>query len=149
MTSKSSVEIADRYSRKRAILVAVAALAFLAIQLVGRPVFVGDAAASPRVSLQYWAINVIALLLTLATGGGLLNRRQIRALVNDDVARQHYSTAIKAGYWVAMTIAMALYILPVSQGFTVREAVYLIVTPVTLVALLTFSYLEFRAHGAE
>jgi hypothetical protein len=41
---------------------------------------------------------------------------------------------------------MGLYILPSAGRFTVREAIYLIVTSSIVVALFTFSYLEYRAH---
>ncbi len=143
----SLIDLADQYSRKRALLAAIVALVFLAVQLVGRPVFTGQRAASPGVSLQYWAINVVALLLVLATGGGLFNGARVRALVNDDVALQHRRSALGAGFWLAMSVAMALYILPLGRTFTAREAVYLIVTPSVFFALLTFSFLELRAHG--
>src|ERR671937_2939070 len=109
MTSKTPVEIADRMSRKRAVLVAVAALVFLAAQVVSRPFFGAAGDTAHRAKIDAWAVNAVALLVLLATGGGLLNRRQIRALVNDEVARSNYRTAVVAGYWVAMTTAMALY----------------------------------------
>ena len=52
----------------------------------------------------------------LATGGGLLNNRQIRVLVNDEVSRSNYRTSVVAGYWVAMTAAMAVYFWPTAEG---------------------------------
>jgi hypothetical protein len=147
MQPKTPVEIADQYSRKRAIGVAVAAAVFVAVQVIARPFLAGgpDTAhyASPRVM---WAINAVALLLLLATGGGLLNSRRIRSLVNDEVARSNYRTAVVAGYWVAMTTAMALYVLPIFDSLRGREAVFVIVTPSLVVALLVFAALEFRAH---
>ena len=48
-----------------------------------------------------------------------------------------------------MTIALAVYVLPVTQGLTMREAIFLIVTPTTAVALVTFAWLESRAHRDE
>jgi hypothetical protein len=146
MSSKTPVEIADQFSRKRAAVVAVAALAFLAVQAVGRPFFIDGPETAHHLSIVYWAINAVALLLCLATGGGLLNTAQIRALVNDDVARSNYKTAVVAGYWVAMTVAMSLYVVPSFRSLTAREAVYVVVTSSIVVALLTFSYLEYRAH---
>ncbi len=149
MESNTPVEIADRYSRKRAVGVAAAAVVFLAIQVVARPFFIGEPESARHVRIILWAVNAIALLLLLATGGGLINTRQIRSLVNDDVSRSNYKTAVISGHWVAMSVAMALYVFPSFAIVTVREAVYVVVTPSIAVALLAFSYLEYRAHRDE
>jgi len=146
MQSKSSVEIADRVSRKRAIGVAAAAAVFLLVQVIARPFFVTAPDTVHRTKIDMWAINAGVLLLLLATGGGLLRSGQIRALVNDEVSRSHYRTAVVLGYWVAMVAAMGLYIVSSFRSLTAREAVYVIVTSSIAVALLAFSYLEFRAH---
>ena len=147
MQSKSLVEIADQMSRKRAIVAAAAALWFLVVQLIVRPFFVGRADTAHQAKLDWWAINAILLLLLLATGGGILNRARLRALVNDEVSRVHYKTAVVTGYWVAMVVAMAAYFLSGTWNLTAREAVYLTVTPSIGIALLVFAYLEYRAHG--
>ena len=89
MALKSPVEIADRISRKRAMGGFAGALVFLVAQ--GVRLFVESGSIAPRRTLlDMWAINAIVLYALLATGGGLLNRREIRALVNDDVSRVHY-----------------------------------------------------------
>ena len=148
MQSKTPVEIADHMSRKRAVIVAAAALVFFAAQVVSRPFFGGTAPpdAAHRARVDAWAVNAVALLALLATGGGLLNRRQIRALINDEVSRSNYRTAVVAGFWVAMATAMGLYVASTFRSFTAAEAIYVIVTASIVVALLTFSYLERRAH---
>jgi hypothetical protein len=138
------VETADRYARKRAVLAIVAALAFLGIQLVARPAaFAADGAPDTRV--DWWAVNAIVLLGVLATGGGLLNGRRVRALVHDELSRSHLRTAVVQGYWVAMGLGLVLYLAPWFRGLTSREAVYLIVTASLVVPLLTFAWLERRA----
>lgn len=148
MQAKTPVEIADMYSRKRAIVMGVAATAFVVVQVIARPFFGSgpDTAryASPRVM---WVITAVVLLLGLATGGGLLNGRRIRALVNDEVARDNYRTAVGAGFWVAMSLAIGLYAYPVANAFSGRATVFVIVTPTIVVALLTFAWLEYRAHA--
>ncbi len=147
MQSRTPVEIADQDSRKRAIVVAAAALVFLAVQLIAHPFFgAGPDTAHRLTPRAMWAINAVVLLLGLATWGGLLNHRGIRALVNDEVSRSNYQTAVVAGYWVAMTAAMGLYLWPSVESFTARTAAYIVVTSSIVVALLTFSYLEYRAH---
>jgi len=145
MTSKSPVELADHVSRKRAVLVAVAAIVFLA-HAVLRPLLGGGLDAAQGARTDLWAINALLLLAVLATGGFLFNRRRVRALVNDEVSRAHYRTAVAAGYWVAMATAMAVFLLPPSRGLAARAAVYVIVSASLVVALLVFSWLEHRAH---
>jgi hypothetical protein len=146
MQSKSPVEIADRVSRRRAGGVAAAAAVFLLVQVVARPFFGSAPDTAHLAKVDMWAINAGVLLLLLATGGGLLLNRQVRSLVNDEVSRSHYRTAVGAGYWVAMVTAMGLYVVSGFRSITGREAVYLIVTSSIGVALLAFSYLEYRAH---
>ena len=142
MPSQSPVEIADRVSRRRAAVVAAAVIAFVLIHVALRPF----GFSTPRAGVDWWAVNAAVLLAGLATGGGLLNRRQIQVLVNDEVSRDHYRTSVGVGYWIAMTAAFGLYLLPSFHHLSARDAVYAIVTPAVAVALLAFSYLEYRAH---
>ena len=93
-----------------------------------------------------WAINAAALLLLLTGRGGFGFGKEVRELVNDEVSRANYKTAVSIGFWVAMIIAMTLYVLAADPKHTAREAVYYIVTPSVAVALLTASWLELRAH---
>ena len=147
MQGKSPVEIADQVSRRRAIAVALAAGVFLIIQVVTRPVFNNDPETAAHLSrVVMWAVNAAALLLLLFTGGGLVQKKEIRALVNDEVTRAHYKSAVGVGFWLSMIIAMGLYAFAGDSSFTAREAIYLIVTPSVCVALLAFSWLELRAH---
>ena len=144
MTQPTPVEIADRKSRKRAGLLAIAALVFLAHVIV-RPLL--EMTATGGTSVDFWAINAALLLAVLATGGGgLLNRSEIRALMYDEVSRANQKTAVVAGYWAAMATAMGLLAWPGSQGLSARTAVYVIVSSGIVVALLAFSGLEYRAH---
>jgi hypothetical protein len=145
MDSRSPVEIADQFSRRRVTLIAVATLVFLGIQVIAGP-FWGISRGTPYIAQLGWAINAFFLLLMLAIGSGLLRNRRLRALVDDEVSRHNREMGIIAGYWVAMATAMGLYVATAFRTFTAREALYLVVTPSVGVALLTFSYLEWRAH---
>ena len=143
---QSPVEIADKVSRKRALAVAIAAGVFLMIQIVTRPVFNSEPDTAHLSRLIMWALNAAALLLLLYTGGGLMQKREIRALVNDEITRANSRSAVSVGYWIAMSIAMGLYALAGYRDLTAREAIYLIVTPSVGIALIAFSWLELRAH---
>ena len=137
------VEIADRYSRKRVLIVVLAALAFLLIQFVAGPRVFVDA---PTTAIDWWAINALALLAVLATGGGLLNKKGVRVLVHDELARNHLQAAVASGYWTAMALGFLLYFVPSFADLAARQVIYLIVTGSIVVPLLVFALLEHRAH---
>ena len=141
MASRQDIETADRMSRKRPALIAVAAGVFLLVQVLVRPLF-----AQTHLRLDWWAMNAAALLLMLATGGGWLSRREVRQLVNDEVARRHHQGAAAAGYWIAMIAAAVVYAVAPGAGLDARAAVYYIVTPSIGLAMLYFAWLEWRAH---
>jgi hypothetical protein len=147
MQSRTPVEIADKNSRRRAIIVAAGTIVFVVGQLLSRTEFRSQADTGLYLSRSImWSVNVILLLAFLATGGGILNNREIRALVNDEVSRLNYKTSVVAGFWVAMTMALAIYLIPGLDHFTGRQAVYVVVTSSVAVASIVFSYLELRAH---
>jgi hypothetical protein len=146
MQSSSHVEIADQASRRRAIIVAVAAGMFLLIQFMFGPFFSGEPETMSIARHSVWAINVVLLMLVLLTGGGLAQKAEIRALVNDEVSRSNSRSAVVFGFWIAMIVAMLIYAFAGDSTLTVRGTVYLIVTPSVSMALLVFSWLELRAH---
>ncbi len=147
MATPDLVELADQYSRRRAVIAMVAAVAFLGVQWFALPRIFGPVAPRPGLAVDLWAVNALALLGVLATGGGLLNRRQVRALVQDELAQSHLRTAVLVGYWVAMGLAFLLYLGPWFRGYTGRQAIYVLVTGSVVVSLLTFAGLERRAHA--
>ena len=139
---RSPVEFADRKSRLRPLLSAFVAVYFLVIQPFAGPRF--EPGASPARGLG-WAIQAATLLLLLLPVVGLMWGRRIRELINDDVARLHLRTATSAGFWMAMVLALGLFVLPASAEWSARQVIYVVVTPATGGALLLFSWLEWRA----
>ena len=63
MEARNAVEFADRIARRRVIGTSAAIVAFLAVQLVARPVFRGDGYAATGPRSYMWALNAGALLL--------------------------------------------------------------------------------------
>lgn len=145
MEAPNAVEFADRIARRRVIGTTTATVAFLAVQLVARPVFRSDGYAASGPRSYMWAINAAALLLLLLPIGGYVWGRRVRELVNDDISRQNSRTAAAGAFWLAMIIALTVYALPSARALSAREAAYLVVTPATAFALLAFSWLESRA----
>jgi len=147
MQSQDLVEIADRNSRARAYVMAAAGIVFLLLHVIFRSQLgMGPETAGHLTRRVMWVVNVVFLLLGLWTGGGILNNRQIRALVNDEVSQSNYRTSVILGFWVAMVTALALYVFPAVQIFTGPDALHTVVTYSVSVAVLKFAYLEFRAH---
>lgn len=147
MQSQDLVEIADRNSRARAYVMAAAGIVFLLNHVIFRSyIGIGPETAEHLTRRVMWVVNAVVLLLALSTGGGLLNNRQIRALVNDEVSQSNYRTSVILGFWVAMVTALALYVFPSLQRLTGPDALYTVVTYSVSVAVLKFAYLEFLAH---
>lgn len=147
MESRDLVEIADKNSRKRAIIVAAGAIVFVAGQLLGGPAFRDNADPSLYSARNImWSVNVILLLAFLATGGGLLNNPQIRALVNDEVSRANYRASVIIGFWTAMISALVLYLVPAFAWMNAKQSLYSVLTLSVAITSLAFAYLELRAH---
>ena len=146
MSLNSLVEIADRRSRKRAVVFTLATLVFLFVQFLTRPSF-GAGPSSHGWRLYAWVVNAALLLLCLSTGGGILGGTRIRALINDEVSQSNYRTACIAGFWVAMVAGLTTYVVPALQSLTGQQVVYIVVALSTSTAMLVFAGMEFRAHA--
>jgi hypothetical protein len=146
MKSQNVVEFADRISRKRALATGLAALAFLLVQTVARPVLRSDGYGASGPRAYAWALNAALLLLLLLPLGGFVWGRRVRTLVNDEISRAHARTAAAIGFWVAMFTGLVLYAVAVQQPLSGRAVAYLVVTPATGLTLLAFAWLEARAH---
>ncbi len=144
MSSNVPVEAADRLSRRRAIVIVVAVVAFLGGQIVARPYFVNDSS-DHALRLIMWGANAGLLLVVLATGGCLLRGKNVRRLMNDEVTAGHQRSSVISGFWVAMATALLLGVIPGAERVNAREAMYVVVTASVAAALLVFSYLEIRA----
>jgi hypothetical protein len=146
MPQKTPVDLADHYSRKRAILNALMAVV-LVVQAVLRQSGSSEVPPDHGVRGVLWFATAVALLGVLATGGWLLRHRDVRGLLNDELSLSHRRTGIMAGFWAAMAGALALYIVPAFGALSGRDAAYMIVTVGLVFSLLTFAYLEHRSEA--
>ena len=140
MTSSNEVELADRISRRR-----VLGNTLVAVQIVARPVLRTDGYGASGWRAYAWPFNSALLLLLLLPIGGYVWGRRVRALVNDEVSRSNSKSATAAAFWVAMCVALLVYLFAPTAGISARAATYLVVTPSIGVALLVFAWLESRA----
>lgn len=144
MAPKSPVELADRFSRKRAWLIAATAVVFM-LNVAGRIWLdrLGDASSS---TVDWWLIHAVIMLAIVATGGGLLIRPGVRALMNDEVTKTHFATAMITGFWVAMVTAIGIYVIPSLRDLSGLMVIRVVVTTSVSIALFVFAWLEIRAH---
>ncbi|HYJ30148.1 MAG TPA: hypothetical protein VEW25_07400 [Allosphingosinicella sp.] len=146
MAQISDVEMADRLSRRRSRVIPLLALLFIS----GQAMYFGNVVAEPMrnvdaVRIGAWLVWALALLLLLATGGGLFRSKSVRALMEDDVTVENRRRGIAFGFWTAMLTAVALYPLSMVEDLSAREAIHIILTFGIGAALLRFAVLERRA----
>lgn len=150
MSETSDVERADGVGRRRARIFAVQAILFISWQAL---YFSGPAEDPMRtvsaVKLSAWFVWALALLLLLATGGGLLRHRKLRGLLNDELTRQHRTRAYVTGFWAAAGACILLYLVGMFEPVSGREAIHIILSAGVGAALLTFAILERRTADSS
>ena len=143
----TDVEVAERITRKRARIVTVLAIVFIATQAL----YFGKAAkfdswadvrAVDAVHISAWLVMALALMALLMTGGGWFHTRQVRAMVDDESTREHRQKALSVGFVAAMLNCVGLYIATMFEPISAREAVHLTMTIGIGAALLSFGTLE-------
>ncbi len=142
-------EEADRLSRRRARMLPILAVVFISQQAAFFGEGSGGAAerAVDHVKLGAWLVLSGVLLAALWTGGFWLRKREVRALMDDEITRAHRAAALSIGFLVAMLAAIGLYLVDLFEPMTSRMAIHLIVTAGIVAALLRFGLLERRALG--
>jgi len=149
MSQASEVERADRIGRRRARIFAAQAILFISWQAL---FFSGPDEDPMRtvsvVKLSAWFVWVLALLLMLATGGGLLRDRKLRGLLNDELTLQNRTAAYVMGFWAAMGAGIGLYLVAMFEPVSGLEAVHTVLSAAIAAGLLTFALRERRTAGS-
>jgi UDP-N-acetylmuramyl pentapeptide phosphotransferase/UDP-N-acetylglucosamine-1-phosphate transferase len=136
------IELAERHARTRSLIMAVMAVVLLILGLLG---WRDDASSmSPMLRHAMWAITIVFWLLILATGGWLKLSRDVRRLMNDEVALAHRSAALQTGFWTAMLLALALYFASLQWPISLREGLRILTDVTIAAALLRYAWLETR-----
>lgn len=146
----SDVDQAEKLSRRRAFMAPVLAMIFLTQQM---SFFLSEnergselVRSVDRVKLSAWLVLSLVLLAFLWSGGGWLRGKAVRALMNDEITRANRASALTLGFFVAMLMAIALYLLDMIDPMSSRLAIHMVVTLGIGAALIRFGLLERRAH---
>ena len=144
MTTPTDVERAERISRRRARVFPLLGIYFIA----GQAVFFRHTDASERVAqfkVSAWLVWALTLLIAFAFAGGHFHGRNVRSLVEDDVARANRAKGYETGFWAAAVAAIALYVTNMFEPVSGRDAIHLILTALVGAAMIRFGSLERRA----
>lgn len=138
----SDIELAERHARTRSLIMAVMAVVLLILGLFG---WRDDASSmSPMLRHSFWAITILFWLLILATGGWLKLSRDVRRLMNDEVALAHRAAALQTGFWTAMLLALAIYFASLNWTISLREGLRILTDVTIAAALIRYAWLELR-----
>ena len=146
MTDTDLTERAERLGRKRARMLPVLAILFLAQQATFFSQGEG-ARAVDLVHLSAWVVMTLVILLMLTTNGFWFHRRELRDLLDDEVTRDHRARALATGFVSAMLSAIILFVMRGALEFTSGEVIHLIVSAGMIGSLLRFALLERRAYA--
>jgi hypothetical protein len=139
MTCDVSIEGAERASRGRAIIMAIAAAVLLinAVIQVGDPNYV-----RPGVRSGSWILVVGLWMFILANGGGLRLRGRMRELLNDELSLRNRARAVAAGFYVTLGAALAIYLATWRVEIAAGDAIKLISAAGLATALFVYAWLE-------
>lgn len=141
MTCDTTIEGAERASRGRAILMAIAGAVLLlnAALQVGDPHYV-----EPGVRGASWIVLVALWMFILANGGGLRLRGRMRELLNDELSLRNRARAVAAGFYLMLAAAIAVYAATWRVDIVAGDAVKLVTAVGLSSALLVYAWLEWR-----
>jgi hypothetical protein len=139
MTCDSTVENAERASRGRAILMAIAGtvLPLNAMLQYGDPHYV-----QPGVRGGSWILLIALWMFILANGGGLRLRGRMRALLNDELSLRNRSRGVAAGFYAMLLAGLALYVATWRVEIVAGDAIKLVTAAGLSAALLVYARLE-------
>lgn len=141
MQATSDVELADRLSRRRARLLPLLGILFIA----GQPLYFANQRGAAQAATIAWLAWALALLAALAFMGGRMHGAAVRALVEDEVARANRLRAYATAFWAAAFATVTLYAYSLIDTVKGREALHLVLTVAVAAALIRFGTLERRA----
>jgi hypothetical protein len=141
MTCEASVEGAERASRTRAAVMAIAAV----VLLVNAAIQIGDPDyAKPGVRSGSWVVVAGLWMFLLANGGGLRLSGRMRALLNDELSLRNRARAVAVGFYTTLAAALAVYLATWRIELVAADSLKLVSAAGLATALLVYAWLEWR-----
>ncbi|HEX8238165.1 MAG TPA: hypothetical protein VF574_00310 [Allosphingosinicella sp.] len=139
MTCDATIESAERASRGRAIIMAIAA----AVLLINAAIQWGDPHyVEPGVRAGSWIVVIGLWMFILANGGGLRLRGRMRALLNDELSLRNRARAVTAGFYMSLAAGLAVYLATWRVEIVAGDAIKLITAAGLSTALFVYAWLE-------
>ena len=135
----SDIDAAERKSRARAVCMALLAAVTTFTSTFGSDNPANDAATFRGGS---WLVTIVLAVLILATGGGLNLNARLRALMNDELSKANQRRALAFGFYAAMLVATALYVVSWSTPIEIRAGLRLVTGLGIAAALARYAMLE-------
>ena len=112
---------------------------FAVFEQAERPLRTVDIVA--RAGYVAWAC---ALLMLVATGGGLFRSAEVRAILDDELARAHRADAYRNAFWALIGIALGAYLSTQVVEIPSRLLAHIMLSAGVLVAVATLAFLRRR-----
>lgn len=149
MTTRTAAQTAERVSRRRSRILMAQAVLFLIWQgtFYAWGAETDGARLVDHVKISAWAAWVLALLVMMATGGAWIHSREVRRLVNDEVAVDNRRRGQQFGFFAAVLAGLGVY--GVHQFVTpigTLDAIHAILTIGVGAAILRYALLERRGE---
>lgn len=100
-----------------------------------------------HVKIGAYIVWAAVLLLFLGTGGGYIQSREVRAILNDESTVEHRRRAMATAFLGSMATAVAVYLINQIEPMSAGDAIHAILTVGVATALLRFAILERRAQA--
>ncbi|MEY4500844.1 MAG: hypothetical protein RIS52_734 [Pseudomonadota bacterium] len=142
--SAEEMALAEKLTRRRARMCIILGLFFIATMASSLGVDV-PTSRPETVKIAAWIVWAAMLLFILATGGGLLRGKTVRALMNDDSTIDNRRRAMVAGFWATVASAFALYAISLFEPVSGREAIRLLLSAAVGASIIGFGKLELRS----
>lgn len=85
-----------------------------------------------------------ALLMLVATGGGAFRSREVREILDDELARAQRGKAYQNAFWALMLVAFAGYVATTFSEVPARLLAHVSLSAGVLAAVATLAYLRRR-----
>ncbi len=145
--TRSAAQIAERVSRRRGRMLFYQGLFFILWQ--GSFYAWGAAVDGDRlvdhVKVSAWAVWILLLLVLMSTGGGWFRNREVRRLINDEVAVDNRHRGQQAGFFASVLGGLGVYAVnQFVRPISALDAIHATLSIGIGVAILRYATLERR-----